>query len=102
MGLRSADTPDGKHDFYELLRKRVPVTFWCFDILSLRGQDLRELPLSERREQLLGLLLPKPLMFSDTFDAPCCASKTPSNSGLRESSANASTSPTAPAGVPSG
>lgn len=46
------------------------MTFWCFDLLSLRGQDLRGLPLSERREQLEGLELPKPLMSSETFDDP--------------------------------
>ena len=53
-----ADTPDGKHDFYELLRKRAQVTFRCFDLLSLRGRDLRELPLSGRRASLLTPRVP--------------------------------------------
>jgi bifunctional non-homologous end joining protein LigD len=65
-----ADVDDGGHDFYGLLGKRVPVTFWCFDLLSLRGRDLRALPLSERRECLERLLPATPLQFSEAFDDP--------------------------------
>lgn len=65
-----ADSPDGGHDFYQLLGKRVPVTFWCFDLLSLRGKDLRELPLIGRRARLQKLKISKPLIFSETFDDP--------------------------------
>src|ERR1700730_19115092 len=40
---------DGKPQFYDLLRRRSPQYFVAFDLLWLRGRDLRMLPLIERR-----------------------------------------------------
>jgi ATP-dependent DNA ligase len=60
---------DGRLDFGEL-QKRVasptraaalardrPATFLAFDLLVLEGEDLRELPLSERRKHLTAIML---------------------------------------------
>jgi len=65
-----ADAGDSGHDFYELLSKNPRVSFWCFDLLTLDGEDLRPLPLSERRARLEKLLSGSPLMFSEAFDDP--------------------------------
>jgi len=40
---------EGKPQFYDLLRRRSPQYFVAFDLLWLRGRDLRMLPLIERR-----------------------------------------------------
>ena len=45
----------------------VPVIFMAFDILEQEGEDLRKLPLSERRHRLLSLLTPGAL-----DEAPSC------------------------------
>ena len=61
---------NGGHDFYTLLRNNVPLSFWCFDLLSLRGKDLRLLPLGTRRSRLRRLLPSGPLHFSEAFADP--------------------------------
>src|SRR5215831_11036202 len=37
--------------FYELMRRRGPFCFYAFDLLWLDGIDLRERPLSERKNR---------------------------------------------------
>ena len=44
---------------FELGRKRPPIFYYAFDLLRLDGKDLRERPLSERKE-MLGKLLKNP------------------------------------------
>jgi len=47
----------GKPDFYTLLLRRASgVSVWCFDLLGLGGDDLRSLPLEERKKRLAALL----------------------------------------------
>ena len=47
----------GKPDFYTLLLRRASgVYVWCFDLLGLGGDDLRSLPLEERKKRLAALL----------------------------------------------
>ena len=65
-----ADDANGGHDFYTLLRNNVPLSFWCFDLLSLRGKDVRLLPLGTRRARLRQLLPSGPLHFSEAFADP--------------------------------
>ncbi|MET3846962.1 ATP-dependent DNA ligase [Paenibacillus sp. OAE614] len=48
----------GKHDKIARLRKLLPATFVIFDILQYKGQDLRRLPLMERKAVLISLSLP--------------------------------------------
>lgn len=48
---------DGRPSLRELLRGRVLLSFGAFDLLRLDGEDLRDLPLSERQRRL-GDLLP--------------------------------------------
>jgi bifunctional non-homologous end joining protein LigD len=62
-----ADDAHGGHDFYELLRKGVPLSFWCFDLLSLEDEVLCELPLRLRRAELRKLLPVGNLHFSEAF-----------------------------------
>jgi bifunctional non-homologous end joining protein LigD len=48
---------DGEPDFLALLHGRhVPVCVYAFDLLELRGRDLRDQPLVQRRAQLDALL----------------------------------------------
>ena len=47
---------DGRALFYDLLRRRHPPAFVAFDLLYLDGEDLRELPLLERKRRLAALL----------------------------------------------
>jgi bifunctional non-homologous end joining protein LigD len=46
----------GRPIFLEMLRGRHPVCFVAFDLLWLNGEDLRSLPLIERKERLKRLL----------------------------------------------
>ena len=68
----------GKPQFYHLLRRRSPQYFVAFDLLWLRGRDLRTLPLIERKRGLTRLLrgaspawrdthvnAPPPLIYAD-------------------------------------
>lgn len=47
---------DGRSLFYDLLRRRHPPIFVAFDLLFLDGEDLREIPLLERKRRLRALL----------------------------------------------
>ena len=46
----------GRPQFYDLLRGTRAPSYIAFDIVWLNGVDLRELPLSERRQQLQAVL----------------------------------------------
>ena len=52
------------------LLAETPVRFMAYDLLELDGADLRELPLRERRERLVGLLegMPQTLLLSPAAD----------------------------------
>ena len=41
--------PDGRPMFYEVMRRRGPFRFYCFDLLWLGGSDLRALPYRAER-----------------------------------------------------
>ena len=47
---------DGRSLFYDLLRRRHPPIFVAFDLLYVDGEDLREIPLLERKRRLHALL----------------------------------------------
>ena len=59
---------DGKPQFYELMRRKMAPTFCAFDLLWLKGRDLRGLPLLERKRRLRQLVRP-PLLFVDHIEA---------------------------------
>ena len=44
--------PDGRPQFYDLMRRRTPQCFYAFDILWLNGRDLRDLSLLSRKDAL--------------------------------------------------
>jgi bifunctional non-homologous end joining protein LigD len=48
----------GKPQFYDLLRRSEPTYFYAFDLLALDGEDLRTLPLIERKRRL-SRIMPK-------------------------------------------
>lgn len=48
----------GRPRFYALLRDTLAPAYVAFDVLWLNGEDLRQLPLTERR-RLLQTILPK-------------------------------------------
>jgi bifunctional non-homologous end joining protein LigD len=48
--------PDGRSRFYDLLFRREWPSFYAFDLLDLEGQDLRPLPLIQRKRHLKDLL----------------------------------------------
>ncbi|MFY9531971.1 MAG: hypothetical protein WBC04_15225 [Candidatus Acidiferrales bacterium] len=47
---------EGRSLFYELLFKRGVPIFYAFDLLWLNGEDLRQLPLTERKQRLRQLI----------------------------------------------
>ncbi len=47
---------DGRSNFHKLLFRRDWPYFFAFDILTLDGNDLRALPLTERRRRLAGTM----------------------------------------------
>jgi len=51
---------DGKPLFYELMRRRAPQHFYAFDLLWRNGEDLRTVPLLERKDLLREMLPPQP------------------------------------------
>ena len=73
---------DGKPLFYELMRRRAPQHFYAFDLLWINGDDLRALPLLERKRRLRKLITaPGPALYVDhiaaagvdLFDAVCAS-----------------------------
>jgi len=51
---------DGRPRFYPLLRRRGDPRFYTFDLLWLDGQDLRALPLIERKRLLRSIVAQEP------------------------------------------
>jgi bifunctional non-homologous end joining protein LigD len=47
---------EGRSVFYELLYRRGQPVFYAFDLLWLNGEDLRQLPLIERKQRLRRLI----------------------------------------------
>ncbi len=64
----------GKPDFRALMENATgPLCAWCFDLLELNGQELRSLPLLERRVHLRDLLAKaddEVLRYSEEFPDP--------------------------------
>src|SRR5207237_342075 len=62
--------PDGKPEFYKLMRRRSPQHFYAFDILWLDGRDLRHVPLLRRKRILRRIvpLQPAPVLYADGVD----------------------------------
>jgi bifunctional non-homologous end joining protein LigD len=49
--------PEDRPDFYALMRRRTSgLCVWCFDLLTLNGQDLRPVALEQRKAKLEVLL----------------------------------------------
>jgi len=48
--------PDGRTHFKNLLFRREWPHFYAFDVLSIEGEDLRALPLIERKRRLLAIM----------------------------------------------
>lgn len=66
---------DGKPSFallQDFHQGAIARAFYAFDLLMLRGRDIRALALDERRKRLSALLkkLPPVILYSETFDAP--------------------------------
>jgi bifunctional non-homologous end joining protein LigD len=66
---------DGKPSFAFLqgfAKGTAPIVFYAFDLLILRGKDLRLSPLEERRKRLRKIVdgLPEIIRYSETFRVP--------------------------------
>ncbi len=62
--------PDGRPEFFDLLRHRSPNHFIAFDLLWLNGRDLTRRPLVERKAALQSLCRAGALIrFSEHFDS---------------------------------
>lgn len=48
--------PDGRSNFYHLLFRRRAPFFCAFDLLMIDGEDVRPLPLLERKRRLLDVI----------------------------------------------
>jgi bifunctional non-homologous end joining protein LigD len=82
--LVACDT-DGKPDFRALMKKDPNLCVWCFDLLELRGEDLRHLPLIERKERLRAILIEVDddrLRYSEEFSHPVKLLATAEKMGL--------------------
>ncbi|WP_418130469.1 DNA ligase D [Variovorax sp. 375MFSha3.1] len=76
-GEITVDGPNGAPDFQALQNAfdrgaTSSIVYWLFDAPFIDGEDLRDLPVEERRARLAALLgakPPAPLRLSDAFDA---------------------------------
>jgi bifunctional non-homologous end joining protein LigD len=61
---------DGRSHFNDLVYKRGDPYFLAFDLLWLNGRDLRDLPLTERKRILRGIVpaAPSRVLYSDHLD----------------------------------
>ena len=61
----------GRSVFNDLLFRRRECVFFAFDLLFLNGEDLRALPLNERKARLKTLLRRKrpPVLYADHIEA---------------------------------
>jgi bifunctional non-homologous end joining protein LigD len=97
--LVACDT-DGKPDFLALRQPHPKLCVWCFDLLAVAGKDIREQPLSHRREQLRELLIATDddrLRFSEEFPDPVKLLKVVEKMGLEGVISKRRTSRTKPA-----
>ncbi len=51
---------EGRPQFYDLLRRRETPVFYAFDVLWLDGEDVRSLPLIERKRMLRDIVPNQP------------------------------------------
>jgi bifunctional non-homologous end joining protein LigD len=59
----------GRPQFYELLRRRGEPVFYAFDVLMHGGQDLRVLPLIERKKILRRVVKKHPrILYAEHFE----------------------------------
>jgi bifunctional non-homologous end joining protein LigD len=68
-----ASNEDGRPDFTAIRRNHPSLCVWCFDLLEIAAQDIRSLPLVERREKLRDVLIhidDDTLRFSEEFTDP--------------------------------
>jgi bifunctional non-homologous end joining protein LigD len=68
-----ASDEDGRPDFTAIRRNHPNLCLWCFDLLEIAAQDIRSLPLVERREKLRDVLIridDGTLRFSEEFTDP--------------------------------
>ncbi len=70
LGFQSLSRRAGRRRVTAKQLTEIPCVFVAYDLLELAGCDLRELPLSSRRERLAGLGLP-------VFDGPASGNATP-------------------------
>jgi bifunctional non-homologous end joining protein LigD len=72
---------DGRSQFTELLHRRADPFFYAFDLLSINGEDLRGLPLLDRKRWLKAIMpdLPSRLLYvnhlegrGEEFFKLCC------------------------------
>jgi bifunctional non-homologous end joining protein LigD len=64
---------DGKPDFASLMRGDGNLCLWCFDLLGVSGEDIRALPLIERKAKLRQILIDLDddrLRYSEEFADP--------------------------------
>lgn len=70
-GEITVPSPDGTTDFSvlqnELKGKSTRIVMVAFDLLYLNGQDLRKLPLTERKAHLKKLIAGTDIQYSDSF-----------------------------------
>jgi bifunctional non-homologous end joining protein LigD len=54
---------------FDMRLVRPPIVFYAFDLLRLNGEDLRDLPIEERKAKLAGLLKnpPPAIRYSASF-----------------------------------
>jgi bifunctional non-homologous end joining protein LigD len=63
----------GRPQFYELLRRRGEPVFYTFDVLMADGQDLRPLPLLERKRRLAQIVKKHPrILLARHFERNGC------------------------------
>ena len=64
---------DGRSQFQELMhRRRQDAAFYAFDLLCLDGEDLRGLPLLDRKQRLQRLLKGQPgLLYAAHVERHC-------------------------------
>jgi bifunctional non-homologous end joining protein LigD len=63
--------PEGRPQFYDLLRRRGDAIFAVFDLLSLDARNLRPLPLVDRKAELERLVpADSRLLYVRHLDAP--------------------------------
>jgi bifunctional non-homologous end joining protein LigD len=68
-----ASDEDGRPDFTAIRGNHPNLCVWCFDLMEIAAQDIRSLPLVERREKLCDVLIQiedDTLRYSEEFTDP--------------------------------